>query len=176
MSRLTVWLRAHPAWRAVAAGLAAVVLLLVLAHARGGSASSVVPSSPVAPPPAIATVASTPPAPSTSTPLPDTSQAAATARSFLFAYFGPDDTPQSLRTRLRPYDSDRLDAVLQQGAAGGVSVPSTGAAVSSPDVLGLAPDGRLVVTAQVTVAGSTRYVELYLAVTPAGWRVDEVAL
>jgi hypothetical protein len=117
------------------------------------------------------------PAPSPSPPAVD--QAVATARAFLAAYASvpPGDTPGSLRARLRPYDTDRLDGLLAQGAGGGEGSSAGGdAKVSQVSVVGVAPDGRLVVTGLVAVAGSARYVELYLAGTAGGWRVDEVAL
>jgi hypothetical protein len=108
-----------------------------------------------------------------------TDQAVATARGFVVAYASVQagDTPDAMRARLRPYDTDRLDAILAQGASGGAGARASAAAtVTHVAVVGLAPDGRLVLTVQVAAAGATRYVELYLASTPAGWRVDEVAL
>jgi hypothetical protein len=179
MSRRWPWLIGGPA-----VAITCVVLLLLRW-----------PSPPPAPGPAVAAhrvhdVAVPMPAPTatpspSATPAPSPSptaadQAVATARAFLIAYASsqPGDTPDSLRARLRPYDTDRLDAVLGQGAASSSIAPPAGGlpAVAQLAVVGLAPDGRLVVTAQVTVAGATRYVELYLSGTVAGWRVDEVAL
>jgi hypothetical protein len=169
-------------WVTCAAVLAAACGLLLLVHGSGSAAHSeaarsghdvVVPL----PSPETATTSQIPSSPSPSPPAAD--QTVATARAFLLAYasYGAGDTPDSMRARLRPYDTDRLDGILAQGAAGGAGAPPAGApTVGQFAVVGLAPDGRLVITAQVAAAGTTRYVELYLASTAGGWRVDEVAL
>jgi hypothetical protein len=156
-------MRRRPVWLAAAAVVAGVALL-VLAHRGGGEAGA---RQHVAMP--------------TATPaLPDSdalTQATGAARAFLDAYadYRSGDTPEALRARLRPYDTDRLDAILGQGAASG-EPGAVSASVADLDVLGLAPDGRLVIVAQLTWPSQNRYVELYLASTPSGWRVDEVAL
>jgi len=114
------------------------------------------------------------------------------ARGFLVAYasYRYDDGPATLRARLRPYDTDALDAAL--GSSGGAGMQDqlrsarhevAIASVLQISTTGLAPDGRLILVAQVSQqvksdrggSGSTRYVELYLARTGAAWRVDEVA-
>jgi hypothetical protein len=190
VSPLASWLRARPAWRGVAAGLALAAILVVLLAGRGGDgaapsprAAAVTAASPLTP---WATAAITTPAPSVSpAPMPQASsvaQATATVRAFLVAYAASpaDDSPAALRARLRAYDTDGLDATLGVGASSR-SAGSTSASVRQLTVLGLAPDGRLVVTAQVEVvaagaAARDQYVELYLAETPAGWRVAEVDL
>jgi hypothetical protein len=192
VSPLASWLRARPAWRGVAAGLALAAVLVVLLAGRGRDgaapaprAAAVTAASPLT---TWATPAMTTPAPSVSpAPMPEASsvaQATATVRAFLVAYASSaaDDSPAALRARLRPYDTDSLDARLSEGA--GATTRSAGGSTASVQritVLGLAPDGRLVVTAQVAVvaagaAARDQYVELYLAETPAGWRVAEVAL
>ena len=123
----------------------------------------------------------------------DESQAESVARAFLVAYasYRYDDGPGALRARLRPYDTDTFDAALASGGGAGAQDEQRSARheVATAGVLqlsttGLAPDGRLILVLQVSQqvrsdrgsSASTRYVELYLARTDAGWRVDEVAL
>jgi hypothetical protein len=111
---------------------------------------------------------------------------------FLTAYatYRFDESPGSLRARLRPYDTDRLDVSLAEGGGAGTQDQrparhqSATASIVEIRTLGLAPDGRLVLLGQVaqTVgsdagsAASRRYAEVYLRKTADGWRVDEVAL
>jgi hypothetical protein len=168
------------------AGVAVVALalgLLLLVDGRGAPERPAGvdrrPDVAVALPPSAAATASPSASPAPSPAPVATDQAVATARAFVVAYasYQAGDTPDSMRARLRPYDTDRFDAILGQGAAGGSGAPASGAAtVTQVAVVGLAPDGRLVVTAELAAAGAARYVELYLASTPTGWRVDEVAL
>lgn len=123
----------------------------------------------------------------------DESQAEAVARAFVVAYasYRYDDGPGALRARLRPYDTDAFDLALGSGGGAGTQDQQRSARheVATAGVLqlsttGLAPDGRLILVLQVSQqvrsdrgsSASTRYVELYLARTDAGWRVDEVAL
>lgn len=123
----------------------------------------------------------------------DESQADSVARAFLVAYasYRYDDGPGALRARLRPYDTDAFDVALGSGGGAGTQDEQRSARheVATAGVLqlsttGLAPDGRLILVLQVSQqvrsdrgsTASTRYVELYLARTDAGWRVDEVAL
>ena len=122
----------------------------------------------------------------------DESAAESVARAFLVAYasYRYDDEPAALRARLRPYDTDAFDVALGSGGGAGTQdqLRSVRHEVAVASVLqlsttGLAPDGRLILVAQVSQqvksdrgsSGSTRYAELYLARTGAGWRVDEVA-
>ena len=122
----------------------------------------------------------------------DESAAESVARAFLVAYasYRYDDGPAALRARLRPYDTDAFDVGLAASAGGGSQDQLRGARheVAIASVLqlsstGLAPDGRLILVAQVSQqvssdrgsSGSTRYAELYLTRTGAGWLVDEVA-
>ena len=122
----------------------------------------------------------------------DESAAESVARAFLAAYasYRYDDGPAALRARLRPYDTDAFDVGLAASGGGGAQDQLRWARheVAIASVLqltstGLAPDGRLILVAQVSQqvssdrgsSGSTRYAELYLAQTGAGWRVDEVA-
>jgi hypothetical protein len=132
------------------------------------------------------------PSPTVGTVPADEAQAEAVATGFLAAFgsYRYDDDPGALRARLRPYDTDPLDARLAQG--GGVGVldqratrqETATATVQQVMTTGLAPDGRLVLVAQVAqsvksdggASASTRYAEVYLRRTPAGWRVDDVAL
>ncbi|HSR22058.1 MAG TPA: hypothetical protein VLW53_00795 [Candidatus Eisenbacteria bacterium] len=159
-----------PRGRVLAIVAAAVCLgVIVLLGVRGHSGSPARPRTASASP--VPTPSATPAV------LPDPAsleQAVAVARAFLVAYASapPDDTPATLRARLRPYDTDSLDAALGQGAAAPPGTNAAAAAVRQITPVALAPDGRLVMTAQV----GDRYVELYLARTPAGWRVAEVAL
>ncbi len=114
------------------------------------------------------------------------------ARAFLVAYasYRYDEGPTALRARLRPYDTDTFDVALGSGGGAGTQDQLRAARheVATASVLqlsttGLAPDGRLILVAQVSQqvqsdrgsSGSTRYAELYLARTGAGWRVDGVA-
>ena len=123
----------------------------------------------------------------------DESQAESVARAFLVAYasYRYDDGPGALRSRLRPYDTDAFDVALGSGGGAGAQDQQRSARheVATAGVLqlsttGLAPDGRLILVLQVSQqvrsdrgsSATTRYVELYLARTDAGWRVDEVAL
>ena len=123
----------------------------------------------------------------------DESQAESVAQAFLVAYasYRYDDGPGALRARLRPYDTDTFDAALVSGGGAGAQDEQRSARheVATAGVLqlsttGLAPDGRLILVLQVSQqvrsdrgsSAGTRYVELYLARTDAGWRVDEVAL
>lgn len=123
----------------------------------------------------------------------DVSQAESVARAFLVAYasYRYDDGFAALRARLRPYDTDAFDIALGSGGGAGTQEQQRSARheVATASVLqfsttGLAPDGRLILVAQVNqqirsdrgISGGTRYVEIYLARTDAGWRVDEVAL
>ena len=123
----------------------------------------------------------------------DESQAESVARAFLVAYasYRYDDGPGALRARLRPYDTDAFDVALGGGGGAGTQDEQRSArhevataAVLQLTTTGLAPDGRLVLVLQVSQqvtsdrgsSASTRYVELYLARTVAGWRVDEAAL
>lgn len=123
----------------------------------------------------------------------DQSEAESVARAFLVAYasYRYDDGPAALRARLRTYDTDALDIALGGGGGAGTQEQQRSARheVATARVLqlnttGLAPDGRLILVGQVIQqirsdrgsSESTRYVELYLARTDAGWRVDEVAL
>jgi len=122
----------------------------------------------------------------------DESAAESVARAFLVAYasYRYDEEPAALRARLRPYDTDAFDVALGSGGGAGTQdqLRSVRHEVAIASVLqlsttGLAPDGRLILVAQVSQqvksdrgsSGSTRYAELYLARTVAGWRVDEVA-
>lgn len=123
----------------------------------------------------------------------DESQAESVARAFVVAYasYRYDDGPGALRARLRPYDTDAFDLALGSGGGTGTQDEQRSARheVATAGVLqlnttGLAPDGRLILVLQVSqnvrsdrgISASTRYVELYLARTDTGWRVDEVAL
>jgi hypothetical protein len=123
----------------------------------------------------------------------DESGAESVARAFLVAYasYRYDDGPATLRARLRTYDTDAFDLALGSGGGAGTQDQERSArhevatgSVLQLTTIGLAPDGRLILVAQVCqqirsdggTTGSTRYVELYLAPTNAGWRVDEVAL
>jgi len=123
----------------------------------------------------------------------DESQAESVARAFLVAYasYRYDDGPGALRSRLRPYDTDAFDVALGSGGGAGAQDERRSArhevataAVLQLSTTGLAPDGRLILVLHVSQqvrsdggsSASTRYVELYLARTDAGWRVDEVAL
>ncbi len=122
----------------------------------------------------------------------DSGQAESVTAAFLTAYatYRFDETPGSLRARLRPYDTDRLDVRLAEGGGAGTQDQrparhqSASASVVEIRTLGLAPDGRLVlvghvaqtVTSDAGSAASTRYAEVYLRKTGDGWRVDEVAL
>ena len=122
----------------------------------------------------------------------DEGAAESVARAFLVAYasYRYDEEPAALRARLRPYDTDAFDVALGRGGGAGTQdqLRSVRHEVAIATVLqlsttGLAPDGRLILVAQVNQqvksdrgsSGSTRYAELYLARTGAGWRVDEVA-
>ena len=198
MSSLGLWLRARPAARAVglAAALGAVLLgLALLPHVV--SAPAQVESRTLPPAPALAPMDDSPsPSPTATVAVPSPSpsalaQAETVARAFLGAYASSryDDPPGALRARLRPHDSDRLDALLGQGAGDGADAQRraavhevASASLSRLTVHGLAPDGRLVVVGLVSrtvrsdqgSSTSGRYLELFLAGTAAGWRVDEV--
>jgi hypothetical protein len=123
----------------------------------------------------------------------DLAQATAVAKDFLVGYgtYRYDDPPTAMEARLRADVTDQLDAQLKQGGAAGTGAGGQ-ALVASHQVVttavldvqstGLAPDGRLVMVGHVsrtttTTAGTATtqaYVELFLARTPQGWRVDEV--
>lgn len=123
----------------------------------------------------------------------DERDAESVARAFLVAYasYHYDDGQAALRARLRTYDTDAFDLALGRGGGAGTQDQERSArhevatgSVLQLNITGLAPDGRLILVAQVFqqirsdrgTSSSTRYVELYLAPTNAGWRVDEVAL
>ena len=198
MSSLGLWLRARPAARAVALAAALGALLLGLALlAHGVSAPAQVESRTLPPTPALAPMQDSPsPSPTATAAMPSPSpaglaQAEAVVRAFLVAYASSryDDPPGALRALLRPHDTDRLDALLGQGGGDGADAQRraavhevASASVSRLTVNGLAPDGRLVVVGLVSrtvrsdqgSSTSARYLELFLAGTAAGWRVDEV--
>jgi len=183
---------------ALAAALGALLLgLALLAH--GVSAPAQVESRTLPPTPALAPMQDSPsPSPTATAAVPSPSpspsalaQAETVARAFMVAYASSryDDPPGALRARLRPHDSDRLDALLGQGGGDGADAQRraavhevASASVSRLSVNGLAPDGRLVVVGLVSrtvrsdqgSSTSARYLELFLAGTAAGWRVDEV--
>lgn len=198
MSRF--WRQMHPAGRATLGVTVAVVLVALVGQhllrttpvVRHPSAAAVATLSPTAAPspaatPAPTTVvpASTPvvsPTPVVVTPIaaPDPAGAETAARGFAKAYLSYEPN-QDLRAKLRPFDSDRLDAEFDQGGGSGIyPPPPTAATVDSVDNLGLAPDGRLVEVATVTQqpqggVSAQRVLDLRLVRTPRGWRVDEVA-
>jgi len=108
-----------------------------------------------------------------------------------YASYRYDDASGALRARLRPYDTDALDVALGSGGGAGTQAEQRSArhevvtaTVLQLSTTGLAPDGRLILVLQVSqqvssdrgTSASTRYVELYLARTDTGWRVDEVAM
>ena len=200
--RANAWLRTGLAAAALLAMLAAVCAVASRPSAGGARPQ-------VSRPAMAGAVAATTPAggaepatPSTPTPVPsetltpqmpaDENAAESVARAFLVAYasYRYDDGPTALRARLRPYDTDAFDAALGSGGGAGTQdqLRSARREVAIASVLqlnttGLAPDGRLILVAQVSQqvksdrgsSGSTRYAELYMARTAAGWRVDEVA-
>lgn len=189
MSRLSSWLRAHPGLRPLTlalavTGAAALVLRLVLPgaspHPQGtsnGEGAAGLSSQ--------ASAARTSPTASARLDTAAVAQASAVAAAFVGTYTsaGPGDSPDQLRSWLRPYDTDRLDQSLGQGGGpGGGGAQHAAGIVQQVTVVGLAPDGRVVVVAEVAPsvnsgwAGSpqSRYVELFLVREPAGWRVDEV--
>lgn len=188
MSRLSSWLRVHPGLRPLAlalavTGAAALVLGLVLPgaspHLQGTSNGEG-----AAGPSSQASAARTSPTASARLDTATVAQASAVAAAFVGTYTsaGPGDSPDQLRSRLRPYDTDRLDQCLGQGGGPGSGAQHAAGIVRQVTVLGLAPDRRVVVVAQVAPsvksgwAGSpqSQYVELFLVREPAGWRVDEV--
>jgi hypothetical protein len=195
MSGLAMWLRALPGRRWLPLGLALLaVLSLALGHLAGSARPSAGgASSPVAGVPDSGTLPIEQPTP-TATPSPDVASVAAAvevARGFTVAYgsYRSDDPVDALRQRLRPFDSDAFDASLGQGGGPGLDAQAAAArhqvataSVQQVSVTGLAPDGRLVVVVLVSQTlhsdagdrASSRYLELFLVQTAAGWRVDEV--
>jgi hypothetical protein len=118
-------------------------------------------------------------------------QARAVASGFLVAYdsYRATDPPDGLRRRLRPFDTDAFDqqvgrssgaAYLRQQQADHHQVAT--ARVLSLDPEGFAANGELGFVASVeqdvrSDQGTTSqhwYYEVFLARTPAGWRVDDV--
>jgi hypothetical protein len=118
----------------------------------------------------------------TAVPAPDAAGGEEVARAFAVAYetVQPGDTPQAIRARVRPYDTDRFDAGFGQGGGAGLASPAV-ASVSVEQVqdLGLAPDDHLVELVVLARQGGrgagTVYLELYLAHDHGRWLVDEVA-
>jgi hypothetical protein len=179
-----MWLRAHPRKRAAlaasAGALALGIALTVPVTRSADGPAEVVRTAPSARYPSAATV---PTAGATGAALPpaaDVAAAESIATAFLEAYstYGPDETGAALRARLRPYDTDSFDASLAQGGDAGAAGSAAVGRVVEVASIQTAPDGRLVLVARVdqTQSGSvvSRTVELYLARTPAGWRVSEV--
>jgi hypothetical protein len=175
--------------------LAGLVVVLVHANANGSRgarsasdgrtapATSAPPPAPSPSPSFAATPPSIAPVPTITPELPsDDTQAQATARQFLTAYLTAPaaDTPALLQARVRPFDTDRLDKLMGQGGGPGAPAAASTATISSLVSTGLAPDGRLVLVANVSITqggvATSRYVELYLARQHDAWRVDEVAL
>jgi hypothetical protein len=188
VSALRTWLRAHPRPRALAVvvaltgALALVLWLLVPSPASSPAARERASTASQRPPAASAARLAAPAALDAAS----LTQAEQVAEAFLVAYAGSGtgDSPAALRSRLRPYDTDRLDATLGQGGGAGAAAAqgATGLRVQRLSSLGLGPDGRLVMvalvaqTAQSGQGGGARYVELFLARGSADWRVDEVSL
>jgi hypothetical protein len=179
-----MWPRVHPAPRWLLAALLVLAGLGLAAASLSRSTSpAALPAAPPAtvsdqPPPATASapLATVTPTPAASPALESSAEATAVARNFLTAYLSqrPDDAPAALRQRLRPFDTDAFDVGLAQGGGAGQPVQAAAARVQRLDATGLAPDGRLVLVALLGEGGSTRYLELFMARTAAGWRVDEV--
>jgi hypothetical protein len=179
-----MWLRAHPAPRWL---LAALLVIAGLGLAAASLSRSAWLAAPPAASPALGNVplpagasSTLPRTTPTATASPDAesiAQATGVARVFLVAYLSqrPDEAPDAMRRRLRPFDTDAFDAGLGQGGGAGQPVQPAAASVQQLDATGLAPDGRLVLVALLAQGGSTRYLELFMARTAAGWRVDEVA-
>lgn len=205
MSGLARWLRAHPRERTliaaavllVACGLGLHLLAPGLGAAPLGVQQSATRPQPAAAP-AIATSATTAPTPSSSPPqvvqpVPaELAQAEAVARAFLVAYgsYRYDEPEAALPERLRPYVSAELEARLAGASSGAAQRQQMAArqevataSVERLSSLGLAPDGHLVLVAQVRQSlsstqgqtTSSRYLELFMVRTPAGWRVAEVS-
>jgi hypothetical protein len=115
-----------------------------------------------------------------------------TAQAFIEAYasYRWDESPGGLRKRLRPYDTDALDAVLARSRATSAdSLAGQRHEVAIGHVKEMASesfatDGRLAVVASVEqevksdqgTATTTKSIWLALASTPAGWRADEIRL
>lgn len=197
---LIAWLRGRPVLRGIAIVGPAVVIGLIAGGllAPAGQVTQDRSTNKAAPAPIIAGAAlqeSASPGPATThAPVPNAAAvpaAEAVAKAFLIAYasYRYDDGPDALRGRLRPYDTDAFDAKLARGSGAGVGVQEreqrhevAHAAVETVNSKGLAPDGRLVIVASVSqaitsdqgLATRSRYVELLLINTPAGWRVDGV--
>jgi hypothetical protein len=188
VSALSTWLRAHPGPRTLLlvlalTGTVALGLRLLMPSPASSPAARTggLAASPTPPPGAVSAARLTTPATLEAASL---VQAEGVAEAFLETYgaLGPRDNPAELRARLRPYDTDRLDASLGQGGAAGASATqATGFRVQHLSSVGLAPEGRLVMVALVAQiapsgqGGGTRYVELLLALEAGGWRVDEVS-
>lgn len=116
-------------------------------------------------------------------------QAERTAGGFALAYaaYSYTDGVTALRDRCRPYVTDAFDAGLAAGGGAGTTLATQHAVirptVDSIDTTGLAPDGRLIVVAQVVLdttsdrghVTNVRVFELWMSQTAAGWRVDQVA-
>jgi len=175
--------------------LALAGLLAVLVHASangsggtrhasdGRTPSATNAPTPLPSPTVTATPLSIAPVPTIAPELPgDEAQAEATARQFLAAYLTAPaaDTPALLQARVRPFATDRLDKLMGQGGGPGSPSAASKSTINSIVSTGLAPDGRLVLVANVSITQSgvvmSRYVELYLARQLGAWRVDEVAL
>jgi len=194
MSKIAMWLggRAAGRWLPALALAAAAATSLALGQLVGhGLATSGEPTRATIG----LTAAPTTTLAATSSPSPDASSTAAAAevaRAFLVAYasYRFDDSSDSLRRRLRAYDTDRFDTSLALGGDPGLPTRAAAdrhevatAAVQQVSATIQAPDGRLVVVALVSqnvrsdqgTRTSARYVELFLARTAGGWRVDEVA-
>jgi len=193
------WLMERPLPRLsiVAAAVALVVLVVVLLRSHeigsGGRPASDGRTTPASvpsaspPPPASPTATPTPPqlapVPTITPELPsDEAQAEATTIKFLAVYLTDPagDTPAQLQARVRPFDTDALDTRMGQGGGSGTPGAASTGVVNSLLSTGLAPDGRLVLVANVSITqsgvSSSRYVELYLARQHGAWRVDEVSL
>jgi hypothetical protein len=115
-----------------------------------------------------------------------------TAQAFIEAYasYRWDESPDGLRKRLRPYDTDALDAVLAQSRATSAdSLAAQRHEVAIGHVKEMASesfttDGRLAVIASVEqevrtdqgTATTDKSIWLALASTPVGWRADEIRL
>jgi hypothetical protein len=199
MSRFEKWLRAHVAARIALAATFALLLVGVFVLASRLTAGGQPEATATTPPAAAATAPATPepppqplPVPSVTPDLPaDNGAGERVAAGFAVAYatYRYDDTPTALADRVGPYVSPAFaQRLTQAGGGGAVEQDRTtrhevaAATFVGLQDLGLAEDGRLVVTVTVSQtvtndqgATSAQYLEeVYLASTPAGWRVDQV--